>query len=76
MEELVKISEAAARLGIHYQTLSRWVRDGRGPKCVLTPGNRMFFRASDLRDWTNGLGVYEPATSVSSKHQQKNPLSR
>ncbi|MHB8203643.1 MAG: helix-turn-helix domain-containing protein [Desulfomonilaceae bacterium] len=76
MEELVKIGEAAARLGIHYQTLRRWVRDGRGPKCVLTPSNRMCFRESDLRDWTNSLGVYEPVTSDSSKHQRKNPLSR
>jgi excisionase family DNA binding protein len=76
MEELVKISDAAARLGIHYQTLRRWVRDGRGPRCVLTPGNRMCFRESDLRDWTNGLGTYEPVTAGPCNHPRKNPLSR
>lgn len=63
MEQLVKISDAADQLGIHYQTLRRWVRDGRGPRCILTPGNRMCFRESDLRDWTDGLGIVEPVAS-------------
>jgi len=67
MEQLVKITDAAEQLGIHYQTLRRWVRDGRGPRCVLTPGNRMCFRQSDLRHWTNSLDTIEPVSSESCK---------
>jgi excisionase family DNA binding protein len=60
MEQLVKLNLAAVRLGIHSQTLRRWVREGHGPRCVLTPGKRMWFRESDLLDWTNRLSTFEP----------------
>jgi len=76
MEELVKISDAAAMLGVHYQTLRKWVRSGRGPTCVLTPGNRMCFRQSDLSDWTDKLGVYGSQTPAPTRGQRENPLSR
>ena len=76
MEELVKISDAAANWVSTIRHFRRSVRDGRGPRCVLTPGNRMCFRESDLRDWTNGLGTYEPVTAGPCNHPRKNPLSR
>ena len=55
-DDLLRPREAAARLGVHPKTLSRWESLGHLP-CVRTPGGHRRFRRSDidcLRDWLRG----------------------
>ena len=40
-------TQAAARLGVARQTLSRWVRDGRGPRSFWLGTSRRF-RVEDV----------------------------
>jgi excisionase family DNA binding protein len=45
---LIPTREAAARLGIHAETLRRLVRDGRVPAVQLREGGWLRFRESDI----------------------------
>jgi excisionase family DNA binding protein len=45
---LLDREEAAAFLGIHPQTLHRWVRAGKVPFIQATPRSKLQFRRSDL----------------------------
>lgn len=49
-ETLLTTQEAANRLGVSVQTVSRWVNDGKLTPALKAPGIRgpMFFRADDV----------------------------
>jgi predicted DNA-binding transcriptional regulator AlpA len=54
-EELIKLRQAAQRMGIKTQTLRRWVQSGEGPPSIKTPSGTYFFRSSDIRSWLDML---------------------
>jgi len=46
-EQLIGISDAAARFGVHKNTVRRWIDAGR-LKAYWTPGGKIRIKASDL----------------------------
>ena len=38
------LRQAAKVLGVHHETLRRWICDGEGPKAFIKPGRRSVIR--------------------------------
>lgn len=47
-DDLITTHEAARRLGVHVETIRRWVRDGRLPAVTVASGRIYRVRAADL----------------------------
>jgi excisionase family DNA binding protein len=62
MQELLSLSQAAARLGIHPTTLRTWVRGGRVPAYRL---GRRFTRV-DWSELLQAIATRRPASAGSS----------
>lgn len=48
--KLLSTSEAAARLGVHPQTLRKWERNGLIPHAIRTPGGRRRYDAAQIAE--------------------------
>ena len=55
MERLYKLAEVAKRLGVHRNTLLRWVATGCGPKVGRLPGGFYVFKERDVAEWEESL---------------------
>ena len=60
MEKLIRLNQAAKQLGVHKQTLRRWVLRGLGPIVTKTPGGFFMFTEGDLRAWHDQLERVRP----------------
>jgi predicted site-specific integrase-resolvase len=54
--------KAAARLDVNFQTLTRWRREGRGPKFLKLYG-RVKYRESDIEQFI-AANVVDPAAAA------------
>lgn len=53
--ELLTLRLAAARLGMHHETLRRLLSEGKGPPATKRPGsNRWFFWSNEIDAWFDG----------------------
>ena len=48
MRDLLTVSEAAARVGVHRSTVDRWITEGFLPVVRPYPGARRFVRPADI----------------------------
>ena len=64
MEKLLKISDVSRKLGLHRETLKRWIKEGRGPKVSLSPGGHYLFKETDITAWQEELKVIQSGKIV------------
>lgn len=50
IQRLLTMTEAAERVGVHWQTLSRWERRGLGPPRIKYSG-RVWYPGAMLEEW-------------------------
>jgi len=43
MDKMIRFNEVAKQLGIHRETLRRWIARGKGPTLIKTPGGHHVF---------------------------------
>jgi len=65
-DEVLTLSEAAARTGVHRRTVRAWIRGGRLP-ATLTPGGHYRVRASDLATMTMTATEFARSVGVCSR---------
>lgn len=63
--QLLTTREAAALARVHPVTLSRLIREGRGP-AVTTLGDKRLFQASALRAWIDARTTGAPSVPVAA----------
>lgn len=60
MEKLLKFGEVAKQIGVHRETLRKWINKGKGPEIIIFPGGRMMVSPESLKVWREGLNRIEP----------------
>lgn len=56
-EVLIPSREAARRIGVTADTLSRWRSEETGPRYVRVARTKCFYRPSDIAAWLDGRSV-------------------
>ena len=46
----VSMKEAAELLGVHYQTIRNWIKEGILPACQPNPRGRVLLRTEDIEE--------------------------
>lgn len=76
MEPNIRVREAARLLGVHWQTIRRWDREGR-LRCVRTPGGRRRVPLSEVQRLQGLVGRRTPILYARvSSHDQSGDLQR
>jgi excisionase family DNA binding protein len=70
MSRLLRVSDVAALCGVSPWTVRRWMREGRGPEFLRSPGGRDYlFREEDIGRWLDDLKARAAIRGPESKDQ-------